>query len=121
MIAAIVFMAVHALPSHPRERPITAVEWADHYDYCLHTNASTLLNEEARLDRTEAARRAVVRCWPVRASARSKIIAHLANDGRHNNAADSHEIAERLLDNTAKAFAADFNLTLAALGPLDAR
>ena len=119
MIAAIVLMTVQELPSHPRELPITAVEWVDHYDYCLHVNASALLDEKAQIGLPEAARRAVVRCWPVRASARSKIIAHLTSEGRHNDVGDSQEIAERLLDNTAKAFAVDFKLTLAALGALD--
>lgn len=117
MIAAILF-AVQT-PAHPRELPVTPVEWLDHYDYCLHVNAAAALDGQAVRDQTEAARRAVVRCWPVRASTRSKLISHLMKDGRHNNGNDSQEIADRLLTDTAKAFAADFSLPLSKLGPLD--
>lgn len=118
MMAAILF-AVQTLPVHPRELPMTLVEWLDHYDYCLHVNAAAVLDGQAVRDQTEAARRAVVRCGPVRESARSKIISQLRKDGRHNDGNNSQEIANRLLTNIAKAFAADFNVPLSKLEPLD--
>ena len=118
MIAAILF-AVQMPPAHARELPVTPVEWLDHYDYCLHVNATKVLDGQSVRNQAEAARRAVVRCWPVRASARSKIVLHLMRDGRHNDGNNSQAIADRLLNNTAKAFATDFGLPLSKLGPLD--
>ncbi|RYD88614.1 MAG: hypothetical protein EOP50_18830 [Sphingobacteriales bacterium] len=120
MIAAILF-AAQTLPPHPRELPITPVEWLDHYDYCLHVNAAALIEGKVVRTHMEAARRAVVRCWPVRASARRKIISQLRTEGRHNDGNNSQEIAERLLNNAAKAFAQDFSIRLSELGPLDPR
>lgn len=120
MIAAILF-AVQTLPAHPRELPITPVEWLDHYDYCLHVNAAALLEGKVVRKQTEAARRAVVRCWPVRASARSKIISQLTMEGRRNDGDCSQEIAERLLNHAAQAFAEEFGIPFSELGPLDPR
>ncbi|RYZ73616.1 MAG: hypothetical protein EOP09_01630 [Proteobacteria bacterium] len=121
MIGTIALAASQILPSQQHKVPVSAVEWIDSYSDCLHVNASVLIKGKIETDRTKAARRAVVRCQPVRTSARGKIVAHLIADGRSKTAGENLQLAESVLHNAAKAFALDFNLPLAAIGPLDPR
>jgi hypothetical protein len=106
---------------HPREHPVTAVEWLDHYHYCLDVNFRALADAAPPQKRADAARRATVRCWPVRSSAKSKVVEELGRDGRERSADGQHEVAERMLTIVASAFALDVGVTLGDLGALSPR
>ena len=105
-------------PSHPREHPVAALEWLDHYDYCLDVNFAQVLNTGPQGGRREAAKRAVVRCWPVHASAGGKLIEHLVRDGGGSDANERQEITDRMLMTVADAFAARVGVRPVDLGPL---
>lgn len=105
--------------SNKAQTPKTAVEWVDHYSQCLNENAETLVSQDSRLDRQEVGRRATVRCWPVRASARKAIISELSDTDDRGDRLPTQEIANRLLNSASKAFALDIGLPLVKLGPLD--
>lgn len=118
MIIGALLLVTQVVPTGTRV-PVKTVEWVDHYNRCLNVNAAVLLDQDSQLDRREVARRATVRCWPVRASARKIILSDLSDEGSQINPSLGSEMAKRLLDNAAKAFALDFGLPLVALGPLD--
>lgn len=120
MILAAIFLAAQ-VTSHPRELPVTAIEWLDHYHYCLKVNFTAVLDASPAEGRNEAARRATVRCWPVQSSASSKIIEHLERDGGASDPNERQEIAERMLTIAASAFALEVGVRLPNLGPLSAR
>lgn len=102
----------------PREHPKAALEWLDHYDYCLDVNFTQVLNTKPQGGEREAAKRAIVRCWPVHASAKGQLIGDLDQEGGGNDAKERQEIVDRLLTMVATAFAARVGLNAEALGPL---
>lgn len=101
------------------QKPVKAVEWVDQYNKCLNTSATALIEQRPELDRKETGKRATVRCWPTRASARKAILSELSYDEDHSFSSLHSEMANRLLDSAVKAFAMDFGLSIADLGPLD--
>lgn len=117
MILAFILLAAQSVP-HPRERPVTAVEWLDHYHYCLQVNFVAVLDATPSAERNEAARRAAIRCWPVHSGAQSQVIDHLNRDSGGSDATERQEIAQRMLTIVASAFAADAGVRLTDLGPL---
>ena len=104
--------------SHPREHPKATLEWLDHYDYCLDVNFAQVLEAKPVASAQEAAKRAVIRCWPVHSSTKSKLIGDLDQEGGGSDANERDEIADRLLTIVATAFAARLGLKVAELGSL---
>jgi hypothetical protein len=90
---------------HSRELPETAIEWVDHYGYCLEVNHGQVMDAFPDRGSSYAAARAAIRCWPVRSGAHSKIIVHLTKDGARADANERHEIADRTLNMAARDFA----------------
>lgn len=102
----------------PRERPVAAIEWVDHYSYCLESVFNGDRATRPSEPRRNAARSAAVVCWPVRASATSAIVGHLSSDDPDRSADDRQQTANRVLNLVADAFAARVGLTRSDLGPL---
>ncbi|MGV3480910.1 MAG: hypothetical protein ACO1O3_13240 [Sphingobium sp.] len=102
---------------HPREHPQSAITWLDHYDYCLEANHAAVLKEKRENGDQWAAKRAVIRCWPVEAGVRGRIVDELSNN-HEKNAAERHDIANRLIWMVATAFATRHNMKVSDLGPL---
>ncbi|MGE0775768.1 MAG: hypothetical protein AB7L36_12125 [Sphingomonadaceae bacterium] len=103
--------------AHERENPVSAIEWVDHYGYCLNTNFQQVVEANKSTDRSNAASRALVRCWPVRASAEKVIMADLKQSGRQRDICEQERMTERLFTTTVHAFAAQNGIRYSTLGP----
>jgi hypothetical protein len=117
MIILLAFLAAAPQP-HPREHPNATLEWLDHYDHCLDVNFAQLVEAEPAGGIQDAAKRAVVRCWPVHSSTKGKLVDDLAREGGGGDPSERQEIADHPLIMVATAFAARVELKLVELGPL---
>ncbi|MEZ5737071.1 MAG: hypothetical protein R3E09_14950 [Novosphingobium sp.] len=118
MIISLLSLLVAAYQPHPREHPKATLEWLDHYDYCLDVNFAQVLETNPAGGAEEAAKRAVIRCWPVHVSTKKKLISDLVEEDGESDANEREEIANRLLTIVATAFAARVGLKAVELGPL---
>ncbi|WP_114520365.1 hypothetical protein [Altererythrobacter sp. ZODW24] len=116
MILELLLLTASPQELHPRENPQMAVEWLDHYGYCLHVNFEKVISQEPDGEGIEAARRALIRCAPVHASAMQKVVDELVKNGRRTGP-QRRDAAERLLKTIEEAFASSADVSIADLEP----
>lgn len=117
----LMILALFAEPQdHPGERPRSALEWLDHYDYCLDVSRDSVLQKFPDRGLQFAAQHAVIRCWPVQSSAKGELLDVLTRQGKRVEPEQAYEIADRLLVIVATAFAARNGMKFSELGKISA-